>query len=161
MLSREQAQAVSRTVHLLRPAWNEEGIYAALAQVKDRDPFDVALAAIRAARDDKARTPGVIPTPGPHWNEEAPKPPTRPKLSREERRARTCATCGAVDGCGLPAHEFIPLDQATNGRTLAADLARAELAVARANACRHGINRSRAVCADCAKAETEPAKEIA
>jgi hypothetical protein len=40
-------------------------------------------------------------------------------------------------------------------------LARAELAVARANACRHGINRSRAVCADCAKAETEPTPEPA
>src|SRR4051812_36829787 len=74
-ISREQAQALTRLVHLLRPAWNEEGIYAAVTRVKDRDAYDVALAAIRAAADKGANTPGVIPSPGPHWNEAAPVEP--------------------------------------------------------------------------------------
>jgi len=120
MMSKEQARALTRTVHLLRPAWNEQGIFAALAQVKDRDPFEVALCAIRAAKDPSAKTPGVIPN-GPHWNELAPEAPKQPRLSREERRARTCATCGAFDGCPPACDRFVPLDQAKGGRTTAPD----------------------------------------
>ena len=152
MLSREQAQALTRVVHLLRPAWNEEGIYAALGQVKERAPFEVALAAIRAAKDDKAKTPGVIPTNGPHWNEEAPKVPTVPKMSRDEWRARTCETCGHLD-CPGRDHPFIPLTQASAGRALSPNLARQELAAAKATTCRHGIDRERAKCADCNRTE--------
>lgn len=89
MMSREQAQALTRAIHLLRPAWNEEGIFAALGHVKERDPFDIALAALRAAADEKVRTPGVIPTTGPHWNEAAPKEPVRPR-SGPPRKSETC-----------------------------------------------------------------------
>ena len=117
-LSKEQAQALTRTVHLLRPAWNEQGIFAALSQVKDRDAFEVALAAIRAAKDPSAKTPGVIPA-GPHWNELAPETPKAPRLSREEKRARTCANCGHMDGCSPGCPGFVPLDAAANGRTTA------------------------------------------
>ena len=120
MLSREQAQALTRCVHLLRPAWNEEGIMAALVKVRERDAFDVALAAIRAAKDPSAQTPGVIPN-GPHWNELPPAAPKPPRLSREERRAITCADCGREGGCAPPAHRFIPLDQASGGRAPAPD----------------------------------------
>ena len=128
-ISREQAQALTRLVHALRPAWNEEGIYAALGKLKARDPYDVALAAIRAAADKNAKTPGVIPTDGPHWNELPPTAPKTPRLTREERRARTCDTCGALDGCLPPAHPFLPLAQATRDRTHeGAALVRAQLA---------------------------------
>lgn len=131
-LSREQAQALTRLVHLLRPAWNEEGIYAALAKVKERDAYDVALAALRAAADGNAKTPGVIPSPGPHWNEAEPVEPKRPHLSRAERRARTCDTCGALDGCKPPAHDFVALDHATRDRTDRAAEVRAALVAERA-----------------------------
>jgi hypothetical protein len=134
-LSREQAQALTRLVHLLRPAWNEEGIYAAVARVKERDAYDVALAAIRAAADKNANTPGVIPSPGPHWNEAAPVEPKVPVLSREERRARTCDICGALDGCKPPAHPFKPVTQAARDRNPdGAAVVRAEMARARENA---------------------------
>jgi hypothetical protein len=127
-LSREQAQALTRAIHLLRPAWTEEGIYAALSKCRERDAYEVTLAAIRAAADSNARTPGVIPGPGSHWNEVAPSTPRPPTLTRAERRKRTCAECGRLDGCAPPRHDFIPLDQASAGRSNAADLARAELA---------------------------------
>jgi hypothetical protein len=118
MLSREQAQALTRCVHMLRPAWNEEGIYAALRQVANRDPFEVALAAIRAAKDQSARTPGVIPA-GPHWNELPPTAPKPPTLSRAERRARTCDNCGRLDGCTPSCPGFTPLAHATQHRSQA------------------------------------------
>ena len=139
MLSREQAQSLTRTIHLLRPGWNEEGIYAALAQVKGLDPFEVALAALRAAKDPNAKTPGVIPSKGPHWNEEPPSAPAKQHLSRDERRSRTCATCGFVDGCRGGSHDFVPLTQATSGRTTAPADLRANLHQSTAQRCSHGI----------------------
>ena len=136
-LGKEQAQALTRLVHLLRPAWSEEGIYAALAKCQPLDAYDVALAAIRAAQDSKVRTPGVIPTRGSHWNELEPTAPKVRMLPRIERRNRTCDTCGATDGCRPPAHEFVPLDHATRDRTPAGIAAvRAELAQAKEQA--HG-----------------------
>lgn len=118
-LSREQAQALTRTVHLLRPAWSEEGIYAALIKCRELDAYETALAAIRAAKDTNAKTPGIIPARGSHWNEPDAAPRREPRLSREQRRARTCAECGALDGCRPPAHEFIPLDHATRNKASA------------------------------------------
>lgn len=138
-LSREQAQSLTRLLHLLRPAWSEAGIYAALTKVTHLDAFEVTLAAIRAAADPKAQTPGIIPTKGSHWNEPEPKPTTQPRLTREERRARTCAECGRLDGCAPPTHPFVPLDHATRGRSDHAALARAELTQATTRLCPCGV----------------------
>ena len=117
-----------------RPAWSEEGIYAALAKCHQLEAHEVALAAIRAAADKTAKTPGVIPARGSHWNEPDAAPRTPPKLTREQRRAKTCAECGAIDGCNPPAHEFVPLDQAARNKTRADQhiaAARAALTAAR------------------------------
>jgi hypothetical protein len=50
--------------------WDEAGIFAAIAKVRHMHLSDVALAVIRAADDDKAKTPGVIAnTQAPNWAE--------------------------------------------------------------------------------------------
>ena len=140
-LSREQAQALTRTVHLLRPAWSEEGIYAALVKCRDLDPYETALAAIRAANDKNAKTPGIIPTRGSHWNEPDAAPRTEPRLTREQRRARTCAECGALDGCNPHAHQFVPLDHAARNRAAAGQhIAAARAAVTAARTHPHHTN---------------------
>ncbi len=103
MLSREQAQALAHLIHLLRPAWNVEGIYAALGRghCRDHDAIEVCLAALRATGDRNVQTPGVIPASGPHWNELQPTAPGRPHIPRAERRVRTpeprVATSTALD----------------------------------------------------------------
>lgn len=59
------------------PRWDEAGIYAAIAKVRHLSLADVALAVIRAADDDKAKTPGVIAnTSAPNWQERATNRPT-------------------------------------------------------------------------------------
>ena len=167
-VNREQAAAIAQTVHTLRPAWNVEGVFAALGKCQDRDPFEVALAAIRAAADPQARTPGVIPGPGPHWNELPPKAPDRPA---QPARAGTCeVTYLALDVCrGLWAtdHACRPIPQAAAGRSTGpGDTLRAELAAVRAKACRHGIVRDRGRCAECETvarrrdADSEPATGV-
>src|SRR4051812_18645381 len=101
-LSREQAQALAHLTHLLRPAWNVEGIMAVLQRVQDADPFEAALATIRAAGDPKVKTPGVIPGPGSHWNEADPKEPEKPTRPVEPKPSEACAICGKRDGQGHP-----------------------------------------------------------
>jgi len=139
MMSREQAQALMHAIHLLRPSWNEEGIYAALAKVKHRDPFDVALAALRAAADDKAKTPGVIPTTGPHWNEAPPKviepdttwrPPQRDECcpAHPGSWANNCSGCAADKHAGDTTQ---PADPRRPDASEARARVRAELARAR------------------------------
>lgn len=159
-LSREQAQALTRLTHLLRPAWSEEGIYAALSKCRELDAHETALAAIRAAADKTAKTPGVIPARGSHWNEPDPGPRTPPRLTREQRRAKTCAECGALDGCRPPAHEFVPLDQAARNRNPEGVAAvRAAFTEAAAVLCGHGVDRNRVKCAECERPAPKPEPE--
>lgn len=68
-LTEKQAWAIAHLVHELRPDWNADGVVKQLKNLIHRRPTDVALACIRAAADLGAKTPGVIPTPGPHWSE--------------------------------------------------------------------------------------------
>lgn len=66
-MTKSQAILVAKLVEQLRPEWNFHGTMAALAKAIDgHDAFDVAIAAITAAADPDAKTPGVIPTDG-HW----------------------------------------------------------------------------------------------
>jgi hypothetical protein len=71
--------------------WDENGIYANIAKVRDRALPEVVLAVIRAACDRDAASPGVIPTAGSHWSDtriEIPRPPVlRP--TRDQR----CSIC--------------------------------------------------------------------
>jgi len=147
MLSREQAQALTHLTHLLRPAWNEEGIYAALGRVKDRDAFEVALATLRAAADTKVKTPGAIPSAGPHWNEAPPKEIER-VAPRPPKKHEACADCGRTEGAHnqWSGHDFRPLALAARGRSNAAEIARARLREATAALCTHGLKPE--LCAD-------------
>lgn len=117
-LSREQAQALAHLAHLLRPAWNAEGIMAVLQRVQDADPFEAALATLRAAGDPKVKTPGVIPGPGSHWNEADPKVPEVRARPAEPKPSEACAICGKRADEAHPAdHTFVPLSRAKQHRT--------------------------------------------
>lgn len=72
------------------PRWDADGIYANLAKVRDRSVGSITIAAVQAAEDRNAVTPGVIPTSGPHWRppEAAPIAPTRVEPSAH------CTSCG-------------------------------------------------------------------
>lgn len=67
MMNRPEADAIAVLVHQLRPDWDVRGVMAALGQCRDREPADVAIAAVKAASDRKNRTPAVIALAGPHW----------------------------------------------------------------------------------------------
>ncbi|HEX8489335.1 MAG TPA: hypothetical protein VF642_12375 [Propionibacteriaceae bacterium] len=151
-LTERQAWAIAHLVHEIRPAWDAAGVVKQLANLVHRRPSDVALACIRAAADPGAKTPGVIPTPGPHWAEGLVYEPSRPPRGPEEcslhigQWAENCHSCRA--------------DALAGDRTLLADRRRpdrtdqlAELrrihAETKAIACRHGIDRARASCHEC------------
>lgn len=88
MMSRDEAEALAKFIHSLRPDWGEQGIVHALGQARGMaTPATVAIAAIRAADTPSNRTPGVIPLPGPHW------PVTGTTRRRPPTRNETCGTC--------------------------------------------------------------------
>lgn len=77
-----------RKVHMVAKKWDEPGILAQLEKCAGDSIASLTIAAIQAAEDPKATTPGVIPKPGPHRRRpeagEAPKP----------NRGPWCLTCG-------------------------------------------------------------------
>lgn len=75
-------------IHALRPSWKIEDIRSAL---EHRDLASVnenalTLAAIRCATDGNVRSPGAIPSIGPHWDEKPANAPT-PLPPRYQRPA--------------------------------------------------------------------------
>ena len=66
-----QGKALGQLIAALRRDWQPAGIEAAIRKATDDGATgpDVCVAAVRAAVDKNARTPGVIPAPGPHWQE--------------------------------------------------------------------------------------------
>ena len=68
-LTQTQGKALVQLVASLRRDWQPAGIEAAIrkATADGATGPDVCVAAVRAACDRDARTPGVIPSPGPHW----------------------------------------------------------------------------------------------
>lgn len=67
-ITKPQAEALAALVHALRDSWDVAGIMAALAVAQTRgDAFAVAHAALYAAENTSARTPGVINFAGEHW----------------------------------------------------------------------------------------------
>ena len=97
MMNPNQIQAIAAVVASIRPEWGEQGIRAALIKIENRDPFDVTIAAVKAAREQSNRTPGVIPQMGPHWVEA--KPSSR--SNHGERLAKAKASMAAVRACSL------------------------------------------------------------
>ena len=68
-LTQTQGKALVQLITALRRDWQPAGIEAAIRKTLDGGATgpDVCVAAVRAACDRDARTPGVIPAPGPHW----------------------------------------------------------------------------------------------
>lgn len=99
-LTLDQARPLAATVHALRPDWDTAGILSALQRCAGRNEFDVAVAAIKAAADPGAKTPGVIPSDGPHWRERvsAERTPRNP-MPHEECRAHLGQFRGSCSGC--------------------------------------------------------------
>lgn len=99
-MTRDQADALSRLLHLLRPEWDRAGVMAALAKAKHRNPFDLSMAALRATANPEVRSPGVIPLDGQHWTERvAPPEPMRPPRRDEECSAHPGSWQGACNAC--------------------------------------------------------------
>lgn len=76
MIDQQTLRALAYFVARCRPtyaphaAWDEAGIMAALSRVANMSPGEVGLAAIRAAMDKTAKTPGVISSlDSIHWRE--------------------------------------------------------------------------------------------
>lgn len=91
-VTKEQAQMLTALAIACRPyrapTWDADGVMAAIAQVSNRPLSEVALAVIRAAADREAKTPGVIPSNGSHWQEQL-------KPARWEPTAGPwCGICG-------------------------------------------------------------------
>ncbi len=71
-LTANQGKRLCELIRLLRPDWDLPGIEAAVRKAAtDATAIDVCAAAVRAAGNDAARTPGLIPQPGPHWAQTA------------------------------------------------------------------------------------------
>lgn len=67
-MTKPQAILIAKFVGEIRPEWDFHGVMAALAKAADKAGVaSVAVAAITAAADPDAETPGVIPTDGSHW----------------------------------------------------------------------------------------------
>jgi len=66
-ISRDDAQAIARWVHQIRPSWDLPGILAALSKRGDAQPSRLALAALAAAATASNRSPAVIAMDGNHW----------------------------------------------------------------------------------------------
>ena len=93
-MTQKEAHTLAAFVALIRsrcggPEWHKAGIEDALGRARKVAPApDLAIAAIRAAREPLNRTPAVIGLEGPHW-QGSQTPPRRPYDAN-----KTCGTCG-------------------------------------------------------------------
>lgn len=149
-LTKPMAEALAHLTHLLRAdlatrtgckGWDEAGVLKQLAQVAGLPAEDVCLAAIRAAVDQGASTPGVIPAlNGPHWHERpsggrAPRNP----MPHEECRTHPGQFRASCSGCRSEA--LAPDDQPYGDvRPASAGDVRAQLQMARGGLCSHGVS---------------------
>src|SRR5689334_17678272 len=110
----QQMRAIAYLAARVRPrgskAWDEPGIVANLRKVSHIQLAEVILATIRAAANDKADSPGVIPNlGGEHWREKVTVSTVKrpPKLSEEcdyhpGQFAENCGGCHADELAGTP-----------------------------------------------------------
>lgn len=107
-LTQPQADAIAILVSRLRPDWDVRGVMAALAKVRDRDPFLAAVAAVRAAANPTNRTPAVIAMDGAHWL--SPAPTAKPGVWQPPPM---CGHCHGIHDVGAPCVRRSPGDYAT------------------------------------------------
>ena len=94
----QQLRAIAFLASACRPigckAWDETGILANVTKVRDRSLGSVIIAAVQAAEDRNAVTPGVIPSAGPHWRT----PDAAPVTSADKiNPGEHCAGCGKAE----------------------------------------------------------------
>lgn len=93
-MTQPEARALAAYLALVRhrsggPEWHKAGIEDALGKARHLAPSpDLAIAAIKAAREPSNRTPAVIGMEGPHWQAAAIAP------HRPYDQHATCAGCG-------------------------------------------------------------------
>ena len=98
-LTQTQGKALVQLIASLRRDWQPAGIEAAIrkATAGGATGPDVCVAAVRAAVDPDARTPGLIHSPGPHW--QGTRAGTRlapiPCPDHPDQPASRCRTCVA------------------------------------------------------------------
>lgn len=171
-VTKDQAESLTALALACRPHgarhWDGPGILAAIGKVKHLALADVAAAVIRAAADRTVETPGVIANPkSPCWRERIADPSTKPTF-RPPMKAEECRThagqwadsCSACAADRLAGDTTRPADPRRPDGSEHLALARAQLAVAKANGCGHGIDRSRGVCRDCERAEDREQTEV-
>lgn len=124
----QQLRAIAFLAVTCRPhgarTWDEAGVFANLAKVRDRSLGSITIAAIQAAEDRNADTPGVISKPGPHWRTPQAAPTT---AADKTDPSAHCATCGHTEtACRMRwagDHEYMPVARA-RGRKSDPDRAR-------------------------------------
>ena len=149
-LTLQQARPLAALVHQLRPEWDERGVLTALERCAGRNPLDVAMAAIRAAADLGAHTPGVIPTDGPHWRERLSetRSPRNP-LPHEECDSHpgqfrlSCSGCSANRKAKREADREAAHHQARVARSESLEAARRSIRQAVSGFCSHGVDPRR------------------
>ena len=120
-MTKSQGEALTALLHQLRKDWGLPGIAAAVRKASlGASAADVAVAACRCAADLTMRTPGLIPTPGPHWQGTPAGSRLAPVMCSEhpERKAGGCVDCLAAsvprpETCVVPKrdkhiHEWVP-----------------------------------------------------
>ena len=108
MLTETQRRTLVALVHAFRPDWQTPGIAAAIANTERTiggAPTDIAAAAIRMAGNLEAKTPALLPLPGPHWGGTATGSRPAPTMCDEhtDQRAATCKPC--LDAASAGDHE--------------------------------------------------------
>lgn len=97
-LTQTQGKRLCELIHLLR-GWDIPGIESAVRKAAELGPAaDVCVAALRVAANPEANTPGLIPSPGPHWQGTVVAsriPPTMCGI-HPEHRALGCPECKAM-----------------------------------------------------------------
>ncbi|MFK5691309.1 hypothetical protein ACI3EY_16750 [Ornithinimicrobium sp. LYQ92] len=99
-LTQSTGKALVQLVAHMRRDWQPAGIEAAIRKAAaDAPAFDVCVAAVRAAADPEAKTPGLIPAPGPHWATTATGRRTPPTMCgvHPDHRAAFCPDCALPD----------------------------------------------------------------
>jgi hypothetical protein len=114
-VTREQAEMLTELVIACRPhgaaRWDRPGVFAAIGKVKGRSLASVIVAAIQAAEDRNAETPGVIASAGPHWR--APVPGDRPAFMPPKADEMCPLHGGYRDNCPGCAADRLAGDQTT------------------------------------------------
>lgn len=104
LITKEQAQSLAALLNLIRPRWPIASMMTLFSKHHDiKAPFaDVASAALNAARDHIAETPGIIFTDPRFWPEAAKaKLPPAPKCPDHEwEDAHHCRACLADVAAG-------------------------------------------------------------